>query len=115
MKRVYEILRGARSIEWILLVLLMALLLIILLENTSVHDADPLEKRLQEILGRIEGAGNVEILVAKDEEGLPEGVLVVSDGAEDIAVNIRLQHAVHTLLGLEISRIEVVQLAGQRR
>lgn len=114
MKRFFEILHGARKLEWILLMLLLVLLVAILLEAPLQSGSD-IERRLQDILGRIDGAGKVEVLIAENADGAPEGVLVVTDGAEDIAVNIRLQQAVHTLLGLDISRIEVVQRTDPRR
>ena len=115
MKRVFEILHGARKIEWLLLLLMALVLLLVLCGDGTEQNGSDLEKRLRETLEKIEGAGKVEVLIALDGEGLPEGVLVVTEGAGDIAVNIRLQQAVHALLGLEVSRIEVVQRAGQRR
>ena len=46
------------------------------------------------------------------EDSQPCGAVVVASGAEDIAVRLRLQEAVTTLLGLDSSRVAVYPRKG---
>ena len=61
-------------------------------------------------------ADNIRILAAamveKANSGHPCGAVVVASGAEDIAVRLRLQEAVTTLLGLDSSRVAVYPRKG---
>lgn len=107
LNRFAEILHGARKIEWLLLVIAVSVLLMQFL-GTSGTDSD-IETRLAEVLSDVEGVGRVRVMVMEDADGMPEGVLIVADGADDMEVRLRLQLAVHTLLGMENARIEVIQ------
>lgn len=110
MKGILETLRSARKIEWLLLAVLIAALTLYLTGfPLRSGDQSDLESRLQNILQKIDGAGDVEVMVVQGTGETPEGVLLVTKGARDVGTCLRLQRAVHTLLGLEISRIEVVQ------
>lgn len=113
MKKFIEILHGARRIEWLLLGIMFAALLLYMsgAEYGTGHGTD-LERRLQDILSHINGAGNVEVMVVQNESAEPEGVLIVADGGRNIETCLRIQQAVHTLLGIEITKIDVVQHGG---
>lgn len=113
MKRILELLKGARRIEWIAALIAVAILLMQLLGAIEPAGTQTdLERRLEAILASIEGVGRVEVMVAEDAEGGVEGVLVVAEGAWNAAVCLRIQYAVETLLGIEASAVEVVQRAG---
>ena len=108
MKKILEALRGARRIELLLALAAVSVLLLLQLpESGGVGFAGQTnqEARIAAILGRIEGVGRVEVMLSEQESG---GVLVVSDGAKDLAVCLRIQYAVQTLLGTDVSRIEIV-------
>ena len=107
MKRILEELKGARKIEWFLIVFAIAALLLTQLGDSALSSAhlSQQEKRLCEILKKIEGAGSVEVMISDNPLA---GVLVVSEGADDLRVCLRLQYAVQTLLGTEASRIEIL-------
>ena len=113
MKKFLDALRGARKIE---IFLAIAAIAVLLLQGgvpfqPKTHGTE-LEQRLGAILCRIDGVGNVEVMVTEAADGSPAGVLVVADGAGEIGVCLRLQYAVQTLLGVEASRIEIVRSEG---
>lgn len=70
------------------------------------------EARLARVLSAMEGAGQVEVAVFYDaaEDAAPCGVVVVAQGAQDMAVRLRLMRAVVTLTGVDASRVEIFQL-----
>lgn len=71
------------------------------------------EARLARVLSAMEGAGRVEVAVFYEDaeaESVPCGVVVVAQGAQDMAVRLRLARAVSTLTGVEASRVEIFQL-----
>lgn len=74
-------------------------------DNTATME----ERRMQRILSQIEGAGSVKVMLSTDETGALLGAVIASAGADEIAVQLRLQQAVHTLTELELDRIEVVR------
>lgn len=95
-----------------LIVVLACCALLYLLPDASKQETDtptPLEARLEEVVSHIEGAGRVRSMIREDESGIA-GVLIVCEGAEDIAVRLRVQTAVCTLLGVENNRISVVEM-----
>ena len=64
---------------------------------------------MQRILSKIDGAGRVHVMIARDDGGDCTGVVVVASGAEDVEVMLRLQRAVQALTDLELSQIEIVR------
>lgn len=68
------------------------------------------EARLARVLSAMEGAGRVEVAVfytQEEEKALPCGAVIVAEGAEDVAVRLRLARAVETLLGIDASQVDV--------
>jgi len=105
-RRFIEELKGARSIEWCLVVLAVAILLLTQWTGApggTIKQTEQ-EQRLSAILSRIDGAGTVDVMIS--EEG--KGVLIVAEGADHLGVSLRLQYAAQTLLGTEITRIEII-------
>lgn len=110
MKPLLDALRGARKIEIFLLIAVLCALLVLCLGSpqADVQDASGEELRLQRILGQIEGAGKVSVMLT-DDDGGAQGCVVAAQGAGDISVLLELQRAVRALTGLELDRIEIVQ------
>lgn len=111
MKKMLDMLKGARRIGLFLALAVAAILLLQVVGSFSPGDGTGLEQRLAGILGQIDGVGRVRVMVTENADGKAEGVLVVAEGADDIRVCLRLQYAVQTLLGTEAARIEIVQYA----
>ena len=70
--------------------------------NSSQQQSD-----LGAILSQIEGAGDTEVLVTYDKSGALVGVIVVSEGAADRQVSVRLMRAVQTATGAKLDQIEI--------
>lgn len=106
MKKFFEELRGARSIEWFLAVLAIAILLL-MLWNGGTPDSTKTaqEQRLTAILKRIDGVGHLELMISDEPQC---GVLVVAEGADNLEVCLRLQYALQTLTGIDAGQIEIV-------
>ena len=62
---------------------------------------------LGRILSEIEGAGATDVLVTYDKSGALVGVIVVSEGANDKQVAVRLMRAVQTATGAKLDQIEI--------
>lgn len=62
---------------------------------------------LSAILSRIEGAGSTDVLVTYDRSGALVGVIVVSEGAGDSGVSVRLMRAVQTATGADLDQIQI--------
>ncbi|MBR4080315.1 MAG: hypothetical protein IKK21_00845 [Clostridia bacterium] len=101
-----------RKDAWLLAALAAAVLGCLLLgagEGASVPRTDE-EARLARVLSAMEGAGQVEVAVfydSSEESAVPCGVVVVADGAQDVAVRLQLSRAVETLLGVDASQVDV--------
>ena len=86
-----------------------------------------LERRMERILGCVDGAGNVRVLIHANEESAAVwsasvqqreaeivGVLIVAEGAGDAAVAARLAQAAGAVLDIDQSRIEVLRMEDAR-
>lgn len=119
-------LKNVKNIEFIACVFILAIaLLLFSLLNGSTKSGDKqtevstsssgteIEKRLENILEQIEGAGDVSVMITYESEvssgGGNEisGVLVVSSGAENIKVRLNLLQAVKTALNVDVKIVEI--------
>lgn len=109
-KGLWERLRGARGIEILLALALLALLALALMNGggRDANGATELEARLERILSGIEGAGRVKAMVTQDGEGGVAGAVIVARDLKDISAYLKLQAAVTTLLELDASRVEII-------
>ena len=107
MKKFLEELRGAKRIELFAVVAAIAMLVLSLCgeSGTSSGLFTSEELRLSGILESIAGAGRVEVMLSSADSG---GVLIVTEGAENIEVCLRLQYAAETLTGADASEIEII-------
>ena len=109
MKQLFETIRAARWLEPTLLLALVCILVVLALGSGGESAASEEEARMQRILSKIDGAGRVHVMIARDDGGECTGVVVVASGAEDVEVMLRLQRAVQALTNLELSQIEIVR------
>ena len=109
MKRLGELLRGARRIEiWIAAAAICALLALSLGDGRDTGSASESEARLERVLSRIEGVGRVTVMLAGEEDA-PTGAVVAASGADDVRVALELQRSIRALTGLDLERIEIVK------
>lgn len=97
---------------WILAALVICAALCLML-GAREESASTGESRISQVLSAIEGAGKVDVAVYY-EESLPCGAVVVADGADSVAVQLRLISAVTTLLGIDQGRVAVYEREGSR-
>lgn len=80
------------------------------LEGAELAEADDvsssLEKRIETILSKIAGVGDVSVLLTYAEDSL-EGTVVVSQGAEDMKVKANIVNAIEAVTGLGKHKIQV--------
>ena len=108
--KIKEALRGARKIE---ILLLMAVLAAFLLYVSGINEkGDNMEERLERTLSQMEGVGDINVLINKESSENISGVLIVAEGAGDIGVQLALQDAVSRLLDIDVSCIEIVRMEG---
>lgn len=69
-------------------------------------EMDEDESRLAAILEGLEGVGEVETMITRSD-GEIVGILVIAEGAEDIAVRLRLLSAVTTAMGVDKQIVNV--------
>ncbi|NLG24795.1 MAG: hypothetical protein GX558_05530 [Clostridiales bacterium] len=117
-------LRGARGIEWIVLLAAVAAAALIWAQGETGGDqAAPtaLEARMERVLSAVEGAGRVRVMVNADEaaaafsmggaaEAQVKGVVIVAEGAGDLKVALALARAAQALTGAPASAIEVMEM-----
>lgn len=152
--------RSNKKIQIILIVVILAILLLTLLGSYGFFSKEEvvtdevssyvnnLEKQLSSVLSKVEGAGNVNVIITvesgmetviamktttKEENGVitteevpilvngktvvlkemyPKiiGVLLVVQGANNFAVNYKLQQATISLLNIELDQIEILTM-----
>lgn len=97
---------------WILAALCFCAALCLLL-GVQQETASTEESRISRILSAIQGAGDVEVALFY-EDSAPCGAVIVAQGANDIAVQLRLTSAVTKLLGIDINRVAIYPKEAQR-
>ena len=118
-------LKGAKRMEWIIL-LAVAAALILLLSSRSAPQGQQtaLEARMEAVLSAVRGAGRVRVLVSSGEgdsqafsQQDPQsvrGVVIVADGADDVRVALELSGAAQALLGVDADKIQVLKMEGDK-
>lgn len=107
----------SKSALW-LAALLSAAVMLALLMGAERTAASREEQRVAEVLSAMAGAGRVEVALFYGEEKTlsqkPTGAVVVAEGADDVAVRLRLIRAVRTLLGLPETAVDVFEMEDGR-
>lgn len=107
--------RGLRRIELFAALTLGAMLALVLLNGKSGGGGGQkteLEARVEGILEQIDGTGRVSVMIHQREDGGVNGVLIVADGLEDVAVYLRVRRAVEALLEIDASQIGIIGRHG---
>ena len=93
--------------------LLLALLLLCLLFVSSKRGEGnvktDMEIRMERVIEKLTGVGETYVMI-NEEGGSVQGVLIVCEGANDIAVRLRVQDAAKALLNIDNERIHVMPM-----
>ena len=86
--------------------------------NTATsQDGSRASEELQEILteepATVEDGSGVSPIVLMEKQPVIRGVIVVAEGAADIAVRLDLERAVHAVLDVPVNNVEVFELGNQ--
>lgn len=68
-----------------------------------------MEKRLESILGDMEGVGTVKVMITTKDMGEVEGVAVIADGGDNPVVVRRITSVVEALFDVETHKIMVIK------
>ena len=111
--------RGIKNIRLIAAIFIIAVALIIY-SNVAADRAaadrtagapetsmDSDESRLAGILEGLEGVGRGETMITRGEDDEVVGIIVIAEGAEDIATRLRLLSAVTTAMGVDKQIVNV--------
>ena len=118
-------LKGAKRMEWILLLAVAAALILVMTSRSAPESGQTtLEARMEAVLSQVQGAGCVRVLVSEGEgdtqafsqENLQSvrGVVIVADGADDIRVALELSAAAQALTGVDAGKIQVLKMEGDK-
>lgn len=106
-----RLLEHLRKDGWLLAALGVCVAVCLLL-GAAQGDGAAQEDEISRVLSSMQGAGQTEVAVYYDAQALPCGAVVIAEGADSIAVRLRLMNAVSTLLGLDPSAVAVYPLEG---
>ena len=129
----FKKLKSIKNIEIILAVLFALIILLIYFSSSTSNSftnnksennnlsaisiyTTEVEEKLTNILSKINGAGNVDVMIMTDnnidekEDSIPniKSVIVVAEGAKNVWVKLEIVKAVEALLNLSTSNIEVL-------
>ena len=119
-------LKGAKRMEWIILLAVGAALILLLSSRTTAPEGQQtvLEARMEAVLSAVRGAGRVRVLVSSGEDDSQafaqqdpksvRGVVIVADGADDIRVALELSGAAQALLGVDAGKIQVLKMEADK-
>lgn len=120
MKELLANLKKLKPAQALLLLLILCVGCALALKNADTQSdlRTDAEKRAESVLSEIEGAGRVRVMLYAQEEaqGFGQakektiGAVLVSEGAGDPAVRIRLLQAARTLFALPANSIEIFQM-----
>jgi hypothetical protein len=74
--------------------------------STTYTASTDTEKRLVAILEKIEGVGEVDVMLSDTEDG-ERGAVIVCEGANDIRVLISVREAAATALGVQQKNVKI--------
>ena len=113
MKRIMEALRAARKIEIVLVLVFIAVLAVIVMDQGSLtaSDAGSEEARLEKILSSIEGAGRVNIMLS-GTDGAYRSCVVIAEGGDDMRIILKIQRAVQAATEIPPEKIEIIASGG---
>jgi len=114
--------KGAKRMEWIILVAVCAALILLFASQSAPEgQKTALEARMEAVLSAVRGAGRVRVLVAGEGDSQAfaqqdaqavRGVVIVADGADDVRVALELAAAAQALLGVDADKIQVLKMEG---
>lgn len=109
--------------QWLILLLIGILLVVIAIPTKSGTNMDTslrmtnegdanateMEKRLESILSRMQGIGEVHVMITYQEESQVEGVVVVAEGGGNGVIVQKITEVVRALFDVDSHKIKVIE------
>ena len=113
-EKVWEKIKGVRLREWLIVGLVAIILLIFVLIVFKKEDSTPqvtvmgteTEQKLALILGKIDGVGEVQVMIGEGEDG-QKSVVVVCDGAKSLQVIMDVREAAAAAVGTHENQVKI--------
>jgi stage III sporulation protein AG len=123
----WEKLRKHSKTDWLIFILLGVLVLIVAVPTGSTETKtetstvkseaypDSVQEQLAAILERMEGVGEVRVMISySDEKQLDvEGVVIVAEGGDSPQIQTKIRDTVMSLFDVEAHKVIVVKMSGQ--
>ncbi len=108
--------------QWLILLLVGILLVVIALPTSSSTEADTslgdtdetdvnateMEKRLENILGQMQGVGEVHVMITYQDETQIEGVVVVAQNGGNAVIVQKITEVIRALFDVDAHKIKVI-------
>ena len=118
-QNIWNKLLGNKKNQWLILLLVGILLVVIAIptksetEEKSVVDSknwstSETEQRLENILGQMQGIGEVHVMITYKQENEVEGVVVVAGGGEQGVTVQKITEVVRALFDVDSHKIKVI-------
>ena len=113
-EKVWEKIKGVRLREWLIVGLVAIILLIFVVVVFKKEDSTPqmtvmgteTEQKLALILGKIDGVGEVQVMIGEGEDG-QKSVVVVCDGAKSLQVIMDVREAAAAAVGTHENQVKI--------
>lgn len=118
-QNIWNKLLGNKKNQWLILLLVGILLVVIAIptksgtEEKSVGDlkewsTSETEQRLENILGQMQGIGEVHVMITYKQDNQVEGVVVVAEGGEQGVTVQKITEVVRALFDVDSHKIKVI-------
>lgn len=100
--------------QWLLVALVGILLVVIAIPTQStgsnvIETSSEVEKRLEEMLTKVDGVGEVSVMITFQEDDIVEGIVVVAEGGEQAVVVQKITEVVQALFPVDSHKIKVIR------
>lgn len=119
-QKIWKKLLENKKNQWLILLLVGILLVIIAIPtdsdagtdlgyDTSDWNATETEERLENILGQMQGIGEVHVMITHQDETQVEGVVVVAEGGGNAVIVQQITDVVRALFDVDSHKIKVIE------
>ncbi len=100
--------------QWLLVALVGILLVVIAIPTQSTEKdvteaSTEIEKRLEEMLVKVDGVGEVSVMITFQEDDVVEGIVVVAEGGGEAVVVQKVTEVVQALFPVDSHKIKVIR------
>lgn len=100
--------------QWIIVLLIGILLVVIAIPTKAVPETEEsyssnVEMRLENMLQKIDGVGNVSVMITFQESEQVEGIVVIAEGAGNAVMVQKITEVVQALFDVDSHKIKVIE------